>query len=47
MLALAAEAGDTDERGDPWWIYETVQARDLDPRLNRLHDAIRNEPSKW
>jgi hypothetical protein len=47
MLALAAEPADSEERGDPWWIYETVQARDLDARLNRLHDAIRNEPSKW
>lgn len=41
LIAAAATPVDDDDRGDPWWIYETVQARDLEKHLEALYQAVR------
>jgi len=34
---------ETDDRDDPWWVYEAVQGRDADARLEALHQSIAQE----
>ena len=42
-LTRRLAAGD-EERVDPWWVYEIVQARGVDGLLDDLHERIATLP---